>query len=238
MSLQTKSIKRGFTITALPPKERPRERLLVHGPAVLSATELVAVVLSRGIAGESVLITARKLMERFGSLEGLSQASVEDIRIQKGLGAAKTAQILACMEIGRRVSNAIAVGKTATAVKSAEDVAVYVRPIIMQFSKEHCVLVSLDSRKHVIAVDTVSVGTLTASLVHPREIFETAIRRHAETVVLAHNHPSGDPTPSRADMEVTRTLREAGKILDIELVDHVIITNNQAVSLRALGIIN
>ncbi len=238
MSLQTKSIKRGFTITALPPKERPRERLFVYGPAVLSATELVAVVLSRGIAGESVLITARKLLERFGSLEGLSQASVEDIRIQKGLGTAKTAQILACMEIGRRVSNAIAVGKTATAVKSAEDVAVYVRPIIMQFSKEHCVLVSLDSRKHVIAVDTVSVGTLTASLVHPREIFETAIRRHAASVVLAHNHPSGDPTPSRADMEVTRTLRQAGKILDIELVDHVIVTKNQAVSLRALGIIN
>ena len=238
MPVPSIKVKHSFTITDLPPEERPRERLLSHGAAALSATELVAVVLSRGIAGESVLVTAQKLLQRFGSLEGLSQASAEDIRTLKGLGMAKSAQLIACIEIGRRVSNCTLSPKTDTTVRSAEDVAAYVRPIIVQFTKEHCVLVSLDSRKHVIAVDTVSIGTLTASLIHPREIFEMAIRRHAAAVVLAHNHPSGDPTPSKADIDVTSSLRDAGRILDIELVDHVIVTTNQSISLRALGLMN
>lgn len=227
--------KQNFTVTDLPVHERPRERLLLHGASSLTSTELIAVILGKGISGESVLITAQKLLQRFGSLEGVMQASVEDIRTVKGLGLAKSAQLLASAEIGRRISNSFMAVKADRSVTTADDVAVYVRPLIGQFAKEHCVLLSLDSRKHVIAVDTVSIGTLNASLVHPREIFETAIRRHAAAIVLAHNHPSGDPTPSKADLDITDTLWHAGAIMGIELMDHVIVTKNLSVSLRSLG---
>lgn len=226
-----------FTVTDLPLRERPRERLISQGPAALSEAELMAILLGRGTAGESVLTLVQKLLSKFRSLEGIAQASVEDLMSIHGVGVAKATQLKACTELARRLEQRASADNSARPCTTPEAIAAYIRPHILKYSKEHCVLISLDTRKRIIGTDTISVGTLNASLIHPREIFETAIHRHAAAVVLAHNHPSGDPTPSRADAEVTTIIRDAGRILDIELLDHVIVTRTQAVSLRSLGLL-
>jgi DNA repair protein RadC len=218
-------MKSSYTLHDLPKSERPRERLAHLGSEALSAPELLALVLGRGVAGEPVMMTAQKLLSRFGSLEVLCAASIEDLQAVKGVGFAKACQLKAILEIARRMGQTSDTfgKKVKNSLLSPGDVFQILKPRIAHFKKEHFVLVTFDTRNKVIGIDTISVGTLNASLVHPREMFEIAIRRHAASVIIAHNHPSGDPDPSDEDIRVTAKLTEAGKLLGIQLLDHIIV---------------
>ena len=234
-------MKKSFTIHDLPLEERPRERLVRFGEHSLSIQELLQLILGRGIAGESVAVTAQKLLTHFGSLQKLSEASIEELSQVRGIGLAKACQIRACFEIARRTYNnnqtAKAKRKTKTLL-SAEDVYKLVRSKLKIYSKEHFFVLSFDTRSKLLGIDEISVGTLNANLVHPRETFEAAIHRHGIQVIIVHNHPSGDPNPSEDDLTITKQLIESGKILDIEVIDHIIVSRDSFVSLREKGVIN
>lgn len=228
---------KSFTVRDLPQAERPRERLQQFGAEALSAQELLALVLGRGVSGESVVATAQKLLSQFGSIEGVTQASLEDLQSVKGIGLAKAAQLKACMEMGRRsdfgrneVGEQVVSNKNA--IISPNEVHRLVNSKISSYNKEHFLVLSFDVRHKLLGIDTVSVGTLTTSLVHPRETFDVAIRRHASHIILAHNHPSNDTEPSANDLELTRRLVEAGKILDIHVLDHIIVGRDNFLSFK------
>ncbi|MGI5826399.1 MAG: RadC family protein [Patescibacteria group bacterium] len=226
---------KSFTLHDLPKEERPRERLQKYGAEVLSLSELLALILGSGIQGEPVTLTAQKLLSKFGSLKAMSEASLEDLVNIKGLGLAKATQIKACFEIARRIGgNEIKTGGKKLPL-TPKIIFELLRTKITRFAKEHFVVVSLDSRNTVLGVDTVSIGTLNASLVHPRETFEAAIARHAAQVIIAHNHPSGDVEPSQGDIDTTKRLKEAGELLGIEVIDHLIIGKNSYFSFREKG---
>ncbi len=227
-------MRRSFTVNDLPRDERPRERLAKHGAEALSLQELLAIVLSRGIRGESVMTTSQNLLGYFGTLEELSDASIEDIQRVKGIGFAKACQIKASLALARRINigaKTEAVDKKKKSV-TQEDVFEIVKKQIGNFAKEHFIAISLDTRSRVLAIDTIFIGTLNSSLVHPREIMETVIRRHAASFIVAHNHPSGDPDPSDEDTKVTKMLFEAGQLMGISMIDHVIAGKNSFFSFR------
>ncbi len=223
-----------YTIRDLPPEERPRERLANLGPDALSIHELLAIILGRGIAGESVITTSQKLLSHFGSLEGLNEASLQDLQTIKGLGFAKACQIKASLELARRLErNSIPITiKSKQKPISPEEIYSSVKNKIGNSAKEHFVVISLNTKSQILAIDTIFIGTLTSSLVHPRETLEAAIRRHAAAFIVAHNHPSGDPDPSDEDTKVTKLLFEAGKIMGINMLDHLIIGRNSYFSFR------
>lgn len=217
-------MKKSFTIHDLPQEERPRERLQKLGSEFLSAQELLAVILGRGVSGESVLVTSQKILSKFGSLSALKEASMEDLRNIKGLGLAKSAQIQACIEIARRINQQNGISnRRKNSVVSSKDVYNLVRSKIKNYSKEHFLVLSFDSRNRILGIDTIAVGNLNTNLVHPRETFEAAIRRHAAKIIIVHNHPSGDTEPSKEDLEITHQIAKAGKIMGIEVLDHLII---------------
>jgi DNA repair protein RadC len=218
-----------FTINDLPKEERPRERLVKFGEQALSAQELLQVILGRGIAGESVVVTAQKLLSQFGSLQKLAEASIEELSSVKGIGPAKATQIKAVFEIGRRISTQTPSYKSKE-LSDPKKVYQLIKSKLKDYHKEHFYIIALNSRNHSIA--EVSVGSLDASVVHPREVFAEAIKNKASSVIFAHNHPSGDPEPSEDDLVTTKQLTEAGKILDIEVVDHIIVTKNSYFSFK------
>ena len=224
-------MKQSFTVRDLPQAERPRERMQKFGIEALSAQELLMLLLGRGVRGESIATCAQKLLSQFGSLEGIMQASLEDLQTVKGIGFAKAAQLKACMEIARRKEQAGESQKGNTVV-SPQAVSRLVQAKISNYAKEHFLVVSFNVRNKVIGIDTVTVGTLNASIVHPRETFDTAIRRHASHIILAHNHPSNDTEPSSQDLAITNRLAQAGKILGIELVDHIIVSQSGFLSFK------
>jgi len=217
---KNKIMSKSFTIHDLPKEERPRERLVKFGEQALSAQELLQVILGRGVAGESVAVTAQKLLTQFGSLQKLSEASIEELSSIKGIGPAKATQIKAVFEIGRRLSVQVPSykSKELTDPKKAYQL---IKNKLKDYTREHFYIIALNSRNHSIA--EVSVGSLDASIVHPREVFSGAIKNKAASVIFAHNHPSGDPEPSEDDLEITKRLVKAGKILGIEVIDHIII---------------
>lgn len=228
---------KSYTLHDLPQEERPRERLQKYGAEVLSLSELLALILGSGIQGEPVTLTAQKLLSKFGSLKAMSEASLEDLISIKGLGLAKATQIKACFEIARRSGSGEVVKNSRRKPLTPKVIFELLRSKITRFAKEHFVVISLDSRNTVLGIDTVSVGTLNASLVHPRETFEVAIARHAAQVIIAHNHPSGDIEPSQGDIDTTKRLKEAGELLGIEVIDHLIISKNSYFSFREKGIV-
>lgn len=222
-----------LTVRDLPLSERPRERLTRLGPDALSDHELLACVLGRGVAGESVLVNARRLLAQFGSWRGVAEASVEALGEVHGIGPAKAAQVKAAAELARRLAGApVEARAIIDSVEAAVDV---VRPQLERKRKEHVLALLLDARHGLIRVAPIAVGTLSASLVHPREVFAEAIAASAAALILAHNHPSGDPSPSDADLALTRRLIDAGRIVGIEVLDHVIIGRPGALSVRASG---
>lgn len=225
---------RNFTIHDLPEEERPRERLVKFGEQALSAQELLQLILGRGVAGESVVVTAQKLLSRFGSLQKLSEASIEELSSIKGIGLAKVAQVKAAFEISRRVSTQTPPYKSKE-LTDPEKVYRLVRGKLKDYHREHFYIIALNSRGHSIA--EVSVGSLDASVVHPREVFAEAIKSKAASVVFVHNHPSGDPTPSEDDLAITKKLVKASEILGIIVADHIILTKNNYFSLKAEGLI-
>lgn len=213
-------------IINLPKDERPRERLLKFGPEALSNSELLTIIFGRGVKGESVISISQKLISDFKSLGELSEASIKDLRRFKGLGIAKICQLKACFEIARRLN--FSVKKINKKIKksfvSPQDIFDEVRKKIINFHKEHFLVVCLDNRANVISVEIVSIGTLNHSLIHPRETFEVAIKNHSAQIIICHNHPSGELIPSEDDLIITKKLVEAGKLLGIEVIDHLIIS--------------
>ena len=220
-----------LTVRDLPLAERPRERLTRLGAEALSEAELLACVLGRGIAGESVLVSAARLLKTFGNLRGIAEASVEQLSQVRGIGPAKAVQLKAVVELARRL--ALTSNGHRPLVDTEQTAAALVRPHLADKQKEHFIALLLDNRHRLIRVSPIAVGSLSATLVHPRELFKEAISACAAAVIVAHNHPSGDPAPSAQDLEITSRLMAAGALLGIEVLDHLIVGANTVVSLKA-----
>lgn len=228
-------INNALMIRDIPKGERPRERFLQSGPQSLSVQELLAILLRTGSKDESVLQLSNRLLTYFDDLRLLKDASLDEMIAIKGIGKAKAIQVLAAIEIGRRISNSSYDERYA--IRSPEDGAKYVMNDMRFLSQEHFVCLYLNTKNQVLHKQTVFIGSLNASIVHPREVFKEAFRRSAASIICAHNHPSGDPTPSREDIEVTKRLFECGKIIGIDVLDHLIIGENKFVSLKEKGYI-
>ena len=207
-------------IKDIPKSDRPREKMEKYGPDKLSDAELLAILLRTGTKDLNVLKLSQKILEKFGN-EKFVDLSIENLKTVHGIGSAKACEILSCFELGRRMLK----GKKTSILLSPKDVWERMEDV-RGSKKEHFVVFYLDSRSQEIHKEIVSVGTLNESLVHPREVFENAIKNNAASIIIAHNHPSGDLEPSQADIEITKKLIHAGKILDIKIVNHVIVTNN------------
>jgi DNA repair protein RadC len=232
---------KSYTVHDLPKSERPRERLKDFGPGSLSVPELLAIILGSGSQGESVIVTSQNLIAHFGSLKKVFEASQEELQEMKGIGPAKASQLLACFEIARRVNKSIFDEEKRSSelnpITSPYEVIELIRSKIANFSKEQFLVVSLDTRSRLLGIDNISTGTLNASIVHPRETFECAIKKHAASIIVSHNHPSGDTEPSEEDIKITQRLKEAGKVMGIELLDHIIVTKSGYYSFKEKGMI-
>jgi DNA repair protein RadC len=228
-------------IKDLPPSERPRERLRAKGAEALATEELIAILLRAGTAGVSALDAARQLFKQFGTLDALARAKVEQLAAIRGIGLDKAVTLKAAFTLAQRLARET--HGTAPHLETPQQVADFLREDCRLREVEHFQVLLLNTRRRLIRIEPVSVsqGTLDTLLVHPREVFKAAIAANAAAIVLAHNHPSGDPTPSEADIRVTRDLIRAGQLLKIEVVDHIIIGRRTAdrdrdyVSLRELG---
>jgi len=223
-----------FTIHDLPKSERPRERLQKHGADALSSQELLALLLGRGIKGESVMVTAQRLLSSFGNIKNISEASLEELSTIKGIGLAKAAQIKSAFELAKRKEDH---DERQIPVKSHQDVIKVVRQRLKDKKKEQFLVLCLDTRNNLIRICTISTGTLDANIVHPREVFKEAIQSLASSIILVHNHPSGNPEPSEADIEITKRIQETGKIVGIDVLDHIIIADNKSFSFKEKGLV-
>ncbi|ABL65778.1 RadC family protein [Chlorobium phaeobacteroides] len=203
----------------LDPENRPRERFLRTGPASLSPSELLALVLRSGTRNNNIIDTCNALIARFG-LERLADIPLSELQEIKGIGQAKAMQIIAVFELNKRIHYSRNLQRK---VLSARDVFEYMAGRVPDITKEHLFVLHLNTKNQIIRNEQVTVGTLNASLAHPREVFKSAIRESAHAIILVHNHPSGDVEPSNADRQVTEILRQAGSFLQIDLLDHVII---------------
>lgn len=218
-------------IKDLPKVDRPREKLQKYGPGKLSNSELLAILLGTGSKGINVIELANKILKKFSG-DGLTRASIKELKDTFGLGTAKACEITACFELGKRLLK----DKKAELILSPENVWEQLRDI-RDHKKEHFVIFYLDTRNQEITREVISVGSLNANLVHPREVFEPAVRNLAAQIIIAHNHPSNNPDPSDGDLEITRKLVESGKILGIEIVDHIIVTKDKFLSLQRQNLI-
>lgn len=216
------------SIKEWPEDDRPREKLLAHGAGVLSDAELLAIILRTGGAGASAVDHGRALIERFGDFRQLARAGVGDLCAVKGLGPAKAAQILATLEIAKRYGEHAF--KQGESFRGSGDIYAHFRERLAGEPREHFYAVLLDNKHRKIKDISVSQGSLTASIVHPRDVFAPVVREAAAAVVFVHNHPSGDPTPSREDIEITRRLREVGEIMGVRVLDHIVVGKGRYVS--------
>lgn len=229
MSELKKFMKKSFTIHDLPKSERPREKLISKGPQNLKDEELLAILLGTGRKGKSAIQTAKQILNKH-SKKRLLGLSYEDLVKIKGLGPAKACTILTAQELVKRALKVRE--ETLPIIKSVEDVlaqAVYLR----SRTREHLMTIYLNARNEMVwKKQSTFIGTLNANLVHPREIFAEALTHNAASVILVHNHPSGDPEPSESDLEITKRIIEAGKIMGIDVLDHVIITKTKVFSFK------
>ncbi len=222
-------------IKELPSDERPREKLKDHGAQAMGNSELIAILLRTGNRAESALRLAEKLLDKQGGLSGFGHATIEDIEQVKGIGEAKAISIMAAVELGRRVTSLAPIERTV--IRTPEDVSALLMPRFRYETKESFIAILLSTKNHVIKTAIISVGSLNASIVHPRELFREAINASAAAVILAHNHPSGDPTPSPEDVTLTRKLVEAGKLLEIPVLDHIVLGDGKYISFTEKGIL-
>jgi len=217
----------------LDPHDRPREKLARHGPASLGDNELLAIVIGNGTHRADALALANRVLADAGGLHGLLRFTYDGLRQLDGVGAAKAARVLAAVEVGRRTLTRQPADRTQIA--SPRDIAGILMPEYGGRSVEHFGLVLLDTRRRVLRTRVISVGTLDCSPAHPREVFREATLASASAIVLFHNHPSGDPTPSPEDIDLTRRLAAAGRIMGIDVLDHVILGEGTYCSLKEMG---
>jgi len=223
-----------YRITDLAESERPRERLARLGPQALSTAELMGILLRVGVSGENAVQVGQRLLNTFGGISGLHRADFDEVCNQRGIGQAKAAQIKAALELGHRLS--IESPEDRKAIHSPQDAADLVKYEMSALEQEELWVMLLDTRNRVLRIDTIYRGSLNSSQVRVGELFKNAIRRAAAAIIVVHNHPSGDPTPSPDDVAVTRAIVQAGKLLDIEVLDHLIIGSGQYVSLKERGL--
>lgn len=218
----------------LPKEERPRERMLHFGAQALSNAELIAILLRTGSVSESAVGLAHRVLKKAGGIRKLLDTSIEELVSVKGVGPAKALQILASLELGRRLAQSPM--EVRTSLRSPQDAAQYVMEDLRYLNKEHFVCLFLNTKNEVTAQETLSIGSLNAAIVHPREVFKPAIQKSSASIICVHNHPSGDPTPSPEDIELTKRLVEAGNIVGIEVLDHLIIGDQKFISLKEQGL--
>ena len=232
---QTSSPEYHLRIREIPSSERPRERLRDHGPAALANAELLAIILRSGTAKESVLTLAQRLLTRHGGLGGLARMSYEELLHEPGLGEAKASEVKALFQLAARIQ-ALEVGERPV-IRSPQDVNAMLGGEMATFEQEHLRVLLINTRNQVIgSVYEVYVGNVSSALVRPAEVFRDAVRQNAPSLIVVHNHPSGDPSPSPDDIHLTKLLVAAGDLLNIEVLDHVVIGANRYASLKSLGL--
>ncbi|WP_130296914.1 RadC family protein [Fictibacillus halophilus] len=216
-----------------PLQERPRERLLQDGPDTLSNYELLAILLRTGTKQMSAIQLSHHIIQHFEGLRHLKDASIGELKEINGIGPAKAVELIAAIEIGKRISR-LQFEERYT-IRSPEDGARYLMDELRFLHQEHFVCLYLNTKNQVLNKKTVFIGSLNTSIVHPREVFKEGLKRSCASIICFHNHPSGDPAPSREDIEVTKRLVECGKMLGIEVLDHIIIGDQKYVSLKEKG---
>ncbi|RKQ37915.1 RadC family protein [Oceanobacillus halophilus] len=227
MSSQTIMIK------DVPKEDRPRERLLKMGASHLSNQELLAILLGSGTREESVMSLSNRVLMHFEGFKLLRDATIEELVAIKGIGIAKGVLLLSAIELGKRMNQYKPDEKYI--IRSPDDGADYIMEEMRTLKQEHFVVLFLNTKNQVIHRQTIFIGSLNASIVHPREVYREAVKRSAASIIVAHNHPSGDPSPSQEDIQVTKRLVESGKMIGIELLDHLIIGDRKFVSLKEKG---
>lgn len=223
-----------YTIKEMSEEERPRERLAKLGPQSLTTAELLAILLRVGGVGETAVQVGQRLLQIFGGISGIHRASFEELSAQKGVKLAKAAQIKAAIELGRRL--VLESPEEQPAVHTPADAAELVQYEMRALEQEELRVMLLDTRNRVQHIETVYRGSVNSSQVRVAELFKAAIRRNATNMIVVHNHPSGDPTPSPDDVAITRAIQQAGELLDIKLLDHIIIGGGRFVSLKERGV--
>jgi DNA repair protein RadC len=214
----------------MPNSERPRERLARYGPGALSTAELVAILLRVGVKGENVIALSMRLLAQYGGLSGLARASFHELEVIKGVGPAKVTQIKAALELGRRLL--VEAPDERPQIRSPADAANLLMVEMGLLDQEHLRLILLDTKNRVLEIPTVYIGNLNTSVIRVGELFRYALRVNCAGLIVAHNHPSGDPTPSPEDVRVTERIVEAGHLLDVDVLDHIVIGQQRFVSLK------
>lgn len=229
-------VEKSFTIKELPETERPREKLYNNGPESLSNEELLAIIIRTGSRTESSVELSKKVLSIDSrGLVYLRDTTLEELMEVKGIGKCKAAQILSAIEIGKRINHHMACEKVK--INQPATVANLFMDEMRYLQKEHFRIILLDTKNQIIAKEEISIGTLNASIVHPRDVFKIAIKRNANSMILIHNHPSGDPTPSKEDIGITNRLIEVGDLVGIKVLDHIIIGDSNYISFKEKNII-
>lgn len=222
---------KSYTIKELPMTERPREKLYIHGAEALSNEELLAIIIRTGNKNDFAIDLARKILSKDNrGLVHLRDTTLQELMETKGVGECKAAQILAAIEIGKRINYKDALEKVK--ISDPSTIANLYMDEMRYLQKEHFRIVLLDTKNQIITDEEISIGTLNASIVHPRDVFKVAIKRNANSIILIHNHPSGDPTPSNEDINITNRLIDAGNLIGIKVLDHIIIGDNRYISFK------
>lgn len=224
-----------FMIKELPIEERPRERFMKYSKEVMSNHELIAIILRTGSRNESVIDLSKRIMVNYKNLKELSNTSISELMKIRGIGKSKAIELLAAFELGKRVH------KEAFELKrklhTPESIFDYVKDSLEMKTQEHLIALYLNTKGELITKKTLFIGSLNSSLIHPREIFKYAVLHSAATIIICHNHPSGDPTPSASDIEITKIIHKNGKMMDIELLDHIIIGRDRYFSFKEKGML-
>ncbi len=222
-------------IKEIPFEERPRERFLKYPSSTISTHELIAIILRTGSRQESVIELSKRILYKYDNLKALSNAPIKDLMKIKGIGTSKAIELLAAFELGKRVLKESF--DSSVKLHSPESIYLYLKDDLEMKTQEHFIALYLNTKGELVKKETLFIGSLNSSLIHPRELFKHAVLNSAATIIVSHNHPSGDPTPSNQDIEITKILHKNSIMMDIELLDHIIIGKDRYYSFKEKGII-